>query len=222
MTTTPPKKLKESKLRIDLWDGRELQYHRPDGEGTTLDLRSFLPEKLDRPLEVEIGPGKGEYLARRAAQHPERFFVGIDRRADRVELTERKLKRLDGSQDSPNWLILREDARSFVKAGLPPIQVFHCYQSDPWPKARHHKHRFFRSPDAKLWAEAIVSGGEYRVSTDHRGYFEEILDIAKSWGFLRLAFAWEKTWRAGEALTHFEGIFLRRREPVYKAVFIKD
>jgi len=211
------KKLKDSKLRLTLRDGRELQYHVPrEGEFQAHDLAAQLPpDVLDR-LEVEIGCGKGEYISRRAATYPLRFYVGIDRRSDRFQLTERKLER---QALSKNWLVIHEDACCFAKAKLPPIQTLHIYHPDPWPKERHHKHRFFRSPDARLWAEAVVSGGEVRLSTDHRGYFEEILDILDTWEFLRPQIVFEKRAGMSDPLTHFESIFLRKHEPVFKAVY---
>lgn len=218
------KTLKDSKHRIVLHDGRELQYHRPQDPTDSLDLLRFIPKTYqDRPIEVEIGPGKGEFLARRAAHYPDRYFIGIDRRQDRVRLTENKLLRIGTPSDSqPNWAILREDARSFLASPLPPIQVLHIYQPDPWPKAKHHKHRLFRSPDAKRWAQAIVTGGELRVSTDHPFYFEEILAIVQSWKLFCDATIIRKTSRTGSAaLTHFEGIFLGQNLPVYKAIFYR-
>jgi tRNA (guanine-N7-)-methyltransferase len=211
-----PKKLKPSKHRLTLLDGRELQYHVPRPEEfEPLDLASKLPpDVLDR-LEVEIGCGKGEFISRRASEHPLRFYVGIDRRKDRFDLTERKLER----KLLNNWLVINEDACCFAKAKLPPIQTLHVYHPDPWPKERHHKHRFFRSPDARLWAQAIVPGGEFRLSTDHRGYFEEILDILATWDFVKPELVFEKKAGMSDPLTHFEGIFLRKKEPVYKAVY---
>ena len=222
MIVATEKKLKASKKRIFLRDGRELQYHTPLREiDKAVPLISLLPEKGIRHLEVEIGPGKGEFLARLALNNPNHFFVGIDRRLDRSRLTENKLKRLnnEGAAAPANWLILKEDARCFLAAGLPRIQRLHVYHPDPWPKSRHHKNRFFRSPDAKAWAEAIVVGGNLSLSTDHRDYFEEILDIVESWGFLTPLMIWQKTSDCGEPLTHFEKIFLSKNEPVFKAVF---
>ncbi len=222
-----PKKLKPTQHRIVLKNGVELQYHTP-GLGRTfepLSLDSFLPEhlleKYKQKLEVEIGPGKGEFLAARAALKQDTCFVGIDRRLDRIRLTEKKLKRIETQDARSNWIVLHEDARSFLSGALPAIDVFHVYQPDPWPKARHHKHRFFRSPDAKAWALAIRQGGELRFSTDHRDYFEEILDIVLSWDLFDLGFVLCKTALVGKAVTHFENIFLRKGQPVYKAVFIR-
>ena len=214
------KVLKDSKHRIYVADGRPLQFHVPRFRAEPLDLLSQLPESWKgKGLEVEIGPGKGEFLARRASEHPERVFVGIDRRQDRFELTEKKLKRLDSVEESKNWIVLRADARSFLEAGLPQIEILHVYHPDPWPKARHHKNRYFRSPDAKRWAEAIRAGGALRLSTDHREYFEEIIDICHSWEFLKLSLIFKKTVETGPAFSHFESIFFKRNEPVYKAVF---
>ena len=210
------KTLKASKHRIELFDGRVLQFHKP----TPLDPKSLsdlLPKDFTGKLEVEIGPGKGEYLAKRAARFPDRFFVGIDRRMDRFRMTEKKLNRIVGK----NWIMIKEDARCFISAKLPTLDVLHIYQPDPWPKARHHKHRFFRSPDAKTWASALRLGGEFRLSTDSRDYFEEILDITHSWGFLEPRYVYKKDWHMSEPQTHFESLFMKKHKPVYKAVFTR-
>ncbi|NCN26998.1 hypothetical protein GW915_05430 [bacterium] len=207
-------KLKDSKHRIELLDGRPLHFHVPAKPEVALDLFEFIPRDFSN-IEVEIGCGKGEFIARRAAALPNCFFIGIDRRKDRHDLTVKKLARAQAD----NCRILKEDARSFLSNKLPNISILHVYHPDPWPKSRQHKHRFFRSPDAKTWAEAIVSGGELRISTDHREYFEEILDIIQSWQLFKPHLQWTKT--AGTPLTHFESIFLKKKEPVFKAHFIK-
>lgn len=211
------KPLKASKKRIVLFDNRELQYHTPEDKVDPKNLEDYLPKKTFEKLEVEVGCGKGEFIFRRAKLYPDSFFIGIDRRLDRVRLSEKKFNRVEEN----NCLVIREDACSFLKTELPAIDVFHLYQPDPWPKAKHHKHRFFRSPEAKIWAEAIRSGGELRLSTDNRGYFEEMLDIVYSWKLFAPAIIHKKEFYMSPAMTHFEGIFMRKNEPVYKAVFVR-
>jgi tRNA (guanine-N7-)-methyltransferase len=228
MSQSKERLLKASQHRITLLDGRELQYHRPMATVEPLHLSDALPPewkekilgapRVRHKLEVEIGPGKGEFLARRAAEHPDRFFLGIDRRLDRFRLTQKKLERAAAGK---NWCVLREDARAFLETELPPIQILHIYHPDPWPKTRHHKHRFFRSPDARRWAEAVVPGGELRLSTDHREYFIEIIDIVQSWKRFELGLVFEKRAHMGAAQSHFENIFFRKNEPVFKAVFVR-
>jgi tRNA (guanine-N7-)-methyltransferase len=215
------KKLSAAKKRITLKDGRELQYHSPlRNKAEAIPLLSLLPKDLSLPLEVEIGPGKGEFISHRARQFPERFFVGIDRRVDRSKLSEKKLKRGDSElEKASNWLILNEDARCFLEAGLPSIYRLHIYHPDPWPKARHHKNRFFRSPDACTWARAIMPGGALSLSTDHEEYFGEILEILECWDFMEPVMIMTKTAEMGPAVTHFEKIFFNKNEPVYKAIY---
>jgi len=213
------KTLKPSKHRIVLNDGRKLHFHSPKSESNTLNLASELPEHFDHnAIEVEIGCGKGEFLASRAALHSERFFVGIDRRKDRFNFSNKKMSVESTEQ---NWTLLNCDARLFLEEELPPIQVLHVYHPDPWPKAKHHKHRFFRSPDAKLWASSIVKGGQLRISSDHREYFEEILDIVQSWKTFSLDLAIRKEHYLGGGLSQFERIFPKKKKPVYKAYFKK-
>lgn len=215
----PYKKLKPSKHRIRLLDGRELHFHSPEKDADSVRLGSILPDHFDvDAIEVEIGCGKGEFIAQRALVHNERFFVGIDRRKDRFYLTERKLQR-QGTEK--NWVVLQCDARQFLGDELPPIQVLHIYHPDPWPKAKQNKHRFFRSPDAQAWASAIVNGGQLRISSDHREYFEEIVDVIESWQDFTLELMLRKEHYLGEPVTHFEKIFLSKKEPVYKAYFKK-
>ncbi len=211
------KGLKPSQHRTPLWNGFELQYHIPNrAQELSRNLGQEIPEAYkSSPLEVEIGPGKGEFMARRARRFPDRFFIGIDRRLDRVKLTENKLAR----QGQDNWIILREDACSFDPNSIPPLQVLHLYQPDPWPKFKPHKHRFFRSPEAQAFAHAIREGGELRISTDHLGYFLEMIDLVKTWKIFELVSLYEKTWAMSEAMTHFEGLFLKKKETVFKATF---
>jgi tRNA (guanine-N7-)-methyltransferase len=209
------KKIRSSQHVIDLLNGSKLPYHNPQKPPRALSLENYLPHTFCGGLELEIGCGKGEFIANRAKKYPERFFIGIDRRKDRHTLTEKKLLR----NEEKNWVLVHEDARCFLHQKIPPIQVLHVYHPDPWPKARHHKHRFFRSPEAYKWAQNIVSGGEFRISTDHKEYFFEILSILESWPILKRVFVYKKT--QGVALTHFESIFLKKSEPVFKAHFVR-
>ena len=209
MIPIDPKPLKASKKRIRLFDGRELQYHTPADKVEAKSLADCIPHGKFKKLEVEVGCGKGEFIFRRARQHPQTFFVGIDRRLDRVRLSEKKFHRVT----TANCVVVREDARSFLFRELPAIDVFHLYQPDPWPKARHHKHRFFRSPEAHIWAEAIRRGGELRISTDNRQYFEEMLDIVCTWQLFAPAIVHKKDCFMSEPMTYFEGIFMRKAQP---------
>ena len=41
---------------------------------------------LSRPLEVEVGCGRGRFLTGRAARHPDCTFLGVERMLERVHV----------------------------------------------------------------------------------------------------------------------------------------
>lgn len=197
-----------------LSDGRKLPYHRPRVLREISDI--VVPEGFST-VEVEVGCGSGRFISARALKYPDRYFIGIDKMKERFDSSFEKLERLKQN----NWTILRNDARDFLDKKIPNISVFHIYHPDPWPKKKHHKHRFFRSPDAKHWASHIVHGGELRLSTDQADYYEEMLAIVESWKADNLRFELKLAYvkRHGVPQSRFEEIFLDKGEPVYKAYF---
>ena len=48
---------------------------------------------LSRPLEIEVGCGKGQFLTRRAKENPDCDFLGIERMLERVRLFDGKCRR---------------------------------------------------------------------------------------------------------------------------------
>jgi len=125
-----------------------------------------------RPLEIEIGCGKGRFLAARAAQHPETQYLGIERMLSRVAKLDKKAGRLK----LDNLRVLRLEAFYTFYYLLPAhrVRTVYVFFPDPWPKRHHHNRRLF-SPlflDA-LWARLVIRG-TVQVATDHLDYFAEI------------------------------------------------
>lgn len=125
-----------------------------------------------RPLDVELGCGKGRFLATRAAKQPERHFIGIDRLLVRIRRVDRKLQRANLT----NVRLLRIESAYAVERLLPPASVstFFVFFPDPWPKRRHHPRRLFSVPFIASLQRALVPGGVVHIRTDHTDYGIEI------------------------------------------------
>ena len=93
------------------------------------------------PLEIEIGAGRGEFIVGRAAAMPERNFLAVELSAPLVQL----LGASAAQAKLQNLRIARMDARPLVNLFLAcrSVSAYHVYFPDPWPKARHAKHRLF-------------------------------------------------------------------------------
>ena len=122
-----------------------------------------------KPVELEVGSGKGLFLANAAAADPGHNFLGIElARKYAGKAAERLAKR-----DLPNAKVLPGDARVFLNRFVPPasLRAVHIYFPDPWWKKRHRKRRVFCEPFVVDVARALVPGGDFRIATDVEEYF---------------------------------------------------
>jgi tRNA (guanine-N7-)-methyltransferase len=130
------------------------------------------------PLEVELGVGKGRFLLEWAAVHPEIGMLGVERARSYALLAAARAAR----RGLANVRIVHSTAEDVLFRCLAPgsVDAFHVYFSDPWPKKRHHKRRFFRPDNVTRMAEVLRLGGLLRVKTDHREYAHVIATVIAS------------------------------------------
>ena len=185
----------------------------------------FAPE-LAPPLRlvVEIGFGRGEFLAHQAAARPELAHLGIEVSFKRVLKMARRLARTELG----NVRLLEATGEEVVGDLLAEGSVaeFWINFPDPWPKKRHHRRRLVQPPLVAALARRLEPGGELQVATDHVEYAEAI-DAALSGEPLlenalaphrflgdvpgRLPTAYELEWRAEGRDLHF-WTYRRRRD----------
>ncbi|WP_435018963.1 tRNA (guanosine(46)-N7)-methyltransferase TrmB [Tundrisphaera sp. TA3] len=149
----------------------------PDATLHNLVLPEDLPEPIswpdffgnDHPVELEVGSGKGLFLANAATANPGHNFFGIElakkyarRAADRV-----------AKKQLTNVKVLAGDARLTMSRHVPPrsLHAVHVYFPDPWWKARHKKRRVFAEPLVNDIERTLIPGGDLHVVTDVEEYF---------------------------------------------------
>lgn len=123
----------------------------------------------ERPLEIEVGPGKGGYLVEAARERPGSNFLAIEQDPDVYFYTADRVRRHRDSGVLANARVLRGDAVAFLKWRVPDgcVRTIHLYYSDPWPKRKHHKNRVLQDGFlADCW-RVLEEGGELRLATDH-------------------------------------------------------
>lgn len=147
--------------------------HVPEDWLQRLDLAGIFP--VEQPLEVELGSGDGSFLARHAAAHPERNFIGVERLKGRIY----KLDKRGARMGLENLRLMRIEIGYFVRYLLPPgsVRAFHIYFPDPWPKKRHHKNRLIQDAFMPHAAAALAPGGVIHLRTDNLEYFEQMLEV---------------------------------------------
>jgi tRNA (guanine-N7-)-methyltransferase len=169
---------------------------------------------LTRPLEIEVGCGKGQFLTKRAKENPDCDFLGIERMLERVRLFDGKCRR--GCID--NAMVLRLEALYTFHYLLPAHHARRVYVffPDPWPKKKHHSHRLFGPLFLNALWKRLEIGGKIEFATDHREYFETVCEcFAGDPRFKRQ----EPMPRPKEVWTEFETMFRNQGLPIYNAAW---
>jgi tRNA (guanine-N7-)-methyltransferase len=132
----------------------------------------------DRPIDVDVGCGKGRFLVERARTHPETNLLGIDRMLRRIRKIDNRVQRLG----YPNVRLLRIEAYYAVAFLMPAaaIQTYYIFFPDPWPKQKHQEHRLFNPRFVDALCRTLLPGGCVHVATDHQPYFEALHAILRA------------------------------------------
>ena len=183
-----------------------------------VDLRAIFGNA--RPVEVEIGSGKGTFLLARAAARPELNFLGIEWARAYCHYTADRVRRASLT----NVRMLRADAKHFFRGCLADASVWrlHVYFPDPWPKRRHHRRRLIQPDFVEQARRTLKVGGQLIVVTDHAGYFEQIRRVlGDAPGFARIGFP-KMTGGADELVgTNFERKYIAQGRAFYSIALLR-
>jgi tRNA (guanine-N7-)-methyltransferase len=178
------------------------------------DITKPLEFDLSRPLEIEVGCGKGQFLTRRAKENPDCDFLGIERMLERVRLFDGKCRR--GNID--NARILRLEALYTFHYLLPEhhARTVYVFFPDPWPKKKHHSHRLFGPLFLNALWKRLETGGKIEFATDHGEYFGAVKEwFAQDSRFEEV----EPMPRPREVWTEFETMFREQGLEIYSAAW---
>jgi len=122
----------------------------------------------DRPLVLEIGFGKGDYLFHLARRFPERSIVGVEVSNRSLDGVERRLLR--GEAD--NVRVVRATAEMALHHLFGPASLVevHINYPDPWFKKRHGGRRLLRRDVVDAIVDRLRPGGLLFLATDIRAY----------------------------------------------------
>lgn len=174
------------------------------------------------PLEVEVGSGKGLFLASASAARPERDFLGIEVAHKYARHAAAKLAR----QNRTNAAMVHGDGLRIFRELLPEasLAAVHVYFPDPWWKARHKKRRVMNEGFLKDAERVLQPDGVLHFWTDVEEYFQTTLELIRQ--TVKLAGPFDVPERQAEHdldyRTHFERRMRLHGEPVYRAEYRKD
>ncbi len=166
-----------------------------------------------RPLEIELGFGKGRYLVGRAAAQPGADFLGVEIASKYYRLVRDRARR----RGLANLTLVRAEAVFLMATALPRAEAraVHVYHPDPWPKDRHHKRRLFDPETVDLVLGLLEPGGRLFFATDFLEYGDVVTELLESHPALDVETV--DGWPEGPR-TNYEAKFVARGQPITRLI----
>ncbi|RNA70395.1 tRNA (guanosine(46)-N7)-methyltransferase TrmB [Alteribacter keqinensis] len=169
----------------------------------------------DKPLYVEVGSGKGQFVTGMAEQHPDINVIGIEK-YDSVIISALELMQ---EVKLPNVKMLKEDVNEITDFfGENEVDRLFINFTDPWPKNRHAKRRLTHEGFLKKYVEILKDGGEVHFKTDNRILFQYSLQSFSEFGFAlkNISLDLHEDGLEGNVMTEYEEKFSRKGHPIYR------
>jgi len=170
------------------------------------------------PVELEVGSGKGLFLASASRARPDTNFLGVEVAFGYARLCAGRL----AAASATNARIIHGDATVLVRDRLPDacLAAVHVYFPDPWWKARHRKRRVLNELFLRQCGRALTLDGTLHMWTDVEEYFLEALAAAEATGLYDRPVEEMETAPAHDLdyRTHFERRTRLAGAPVWRAL----
>lgn len=174
----------------------------------------------DKPLFVELGCGKGKFIAETALKFPEINFIGLEKQKTVLATAVRHIE-----EEIPNLFFVNFDAVSleelFSEGEIDRLYINFC---DPWPRKKWAKRRLTYRGFLENYKKLFGKEGELFFKTDNRDLFEfSLVEFEENgWELKNVTFdlySEEHSWNiATEYEEKFasEGVPICRLEAFYK------
>ncbi len=129
----------------------------------------------NNPVHLEIGSGKGEFIAKKSALEKDINFIGIELKAKRIVTITKKLDPVINK--NVRLLQLFVDKKINESIPVDSFEIIYIQHPDPWPKRRHHKHRLIQDKFLNSLNKILKYNGEVQIATDHPEYAKWIQKI---------------------------------------------
>ena len=180
----------------------------------------------DRPIELEIGMGKGQFIRKLSLRDPEINFLGLER-YETVLMKAIKRKEMEDAAlpegvERKNLSFLCVDANLLPEIFAPgEISRIYLNFSDPWPKTSHAPRRLTSPHFMKIYDQVLEKDGVVEFKTDNQGLFAWSLEAIPEAG-------WEITYvthdlhaqteAADNIMTEYEEKFSGRGQKICKLI----
>ena len=139
------------------------------------------------PLHLELGCGKGYFIANLASKHKDINYIAIDLVDAMLGLAKRNVEKVykEKNQEIDNVFLTRFDIEriNLILSKEDEIERIYINFCNPWPRGKHHKKRLTHTRQLEKYKEFLKPGGEIYFKTDDDNLFLESIKYFDETGF---------------------------------------
>jgi len=166
------------------------------------------PYNDNKPLHIEIGTGKGDFIIGMAKMHPDINFIGIEKYES---VLIRALEKCEQEQLT-NLRFMCFDAGKIDDYFEKEVDKIYLNFSDPWPKKKHAKRRLTSPIFLGLYEKISKNDINIEMKTDNKGLFAYSLEQFNNAGyyFHKVSLDLPEDYE-GNVQTEYEKKFIKQR-----------
>lgn len=141
----------------------------------------------ENPLHIELGCGKGSFIAQLASQNQEINYIAIDLKDEMLGLAKRNIEKLyiQEKRAIRNILLTAYNIEQItevfgIEDGPERIYINFC---NPWPRGKHNKRRLTHTRQLEKYKTFLKPGAEIYFKTDDDELFKASQEYFKETGF---------------------------------------
>ncbi len=177
------------RIRKRKWTDQELKEFKnyiKNGEEYKGNWKSLFNNEL--PIHLELGCGKGKFIASLASKHDEINFIAIDLIDTMLGLAKRNIEEEYSKQNKKidNVYIVRHDIERLMLIFDENVDKFdriYINFCNPWPKAKHHKKRLTYPTQLENYKKILKENGKIYFKTDDDDLFNASITYFEETGF---------------------------------------
>ncbi len=171
-----------------------------------------------KPIQLEIGMGKGKFLMRLAEKNPHIHYIGIEKYSSVL------VRALEKMEETPldNIHFIRMDAENIVNVfEKGEVDQIYLNFSDPWPKDRHAKRRLTSTRFLERYDNILTPEGRVMFKTDNKDLFDFSLEQVEEAGWILENHTYDlhhSEYNEGNVMTEYEEKFSAKGNPICRLV----
>lgn len=142
----------------------------------------------EKPLYLELGCGKGGFIAQTAFNEPDKNFLAVDIKSEMLGLAKRNAERIfaGGGREVDNLLLTAHNIEQIDNILSPEDKIEGIYINfcNPCPKKRDFKHRLTFWRQLERYKKFLLPNREIKIKTDSDILYEATLEYLEQCGFV--------------------------------------